>query len=88
VPCLPGGGEDLVEMKLKDGHVAGLKLCDPLAVDIRADHLMSRLGKTRASYQANVATTNHRETQAGISPKRFRNQTLALRSGIQALYFD
>jgi hypothetical protein len=75
-------------MRLKDGHSAGLKLGDPLAVDVRADHFMSCFCKTRPCHQADVATTNHREMQAGLSSKRFSSQTVASRSGIRTLNFD
>lgn len=79
---IPGGGEDPVEMRFKDGHAAGLKLRDPLAVDVRADHFMPCFCKTRPRYQADIATANHCEMQAGLSSKRLGSQTVASRSAI------
>jgi hypothetical protein len=61
------GSEHLVEMMLINGHTAGLELRDPCAIDIRANYLVSCFSETRSSYQANVATTNHREMQVGSS---------------------
>src|SRR6202521_1270083 len=64
--CFPRGSENLVKMRLINGHAAGLKLSDPCAIDVRANYLVSCFSETRSRYQADVATSNHREMQGEV----------------------
>jgi hypothetical protein len=57
-------------MVLVDGHAAGLQLRDALFVHVRADDFVSSFGQTCSRYQAYVATTNHRKTQAASPENR------------------
>ena len=43
---LVSGGENLVEMMLVDRNAAGVELGDALAIDVRANYLVPRLGET------------------------------------------
>jgi len=51
-------------MPLEYGDATRLEMGDAFRVDIRANHLMSRFGETRAGHKTNIATANYRDSQA------------------------
>ncbi len=53
-----GGGENLVEMMLVYRNAAGIELGDALAVDVRANDIVSGLGKASSGDETNVPTTD------------------------------
>src|SRR5258708_35922465 len=59
--------EDFVQVMLVDRHASRLKLRDPLLINVRANDIMPRFGETCAGHQADVTTSDYRETQ-GIPP--------------------
>jgi hypothetical protein len=52
---------------LVDGDAAGIEFSDAIAVNIRANHLVSGFGETSSGDQADVATSNNRKTQDELS---------------------
>src|SRR6266851_9679405 len=60
--------QDLVQVLLKDRYASGLEPRDPLLINVRKNDLMPRFGETCAGHQANITTSNYRETQS--SPPR------------------
>jgi hypothetical protein len=55
-----GGSQNLTEMIFVNGNLPGFQLRDSAGVNIRAHHIVTGFRETRASHQANVATTNYR----------------------------
>jgi len=55
---LVGGRENLIEVMFVDRHSAGVELCDTLAIDIRANYLVSCFGKTSSGHETHVTTTD------------------------------
>src|SRR6266436_7449407 len=60
--------QDLVQVLLKDRYASRLEPRDPLLINVRKNDLMPRFGETCAGHQANITTSNYRETQS--SPPR------------------
>jgi len=57
------GRENLVEMMFIDRNAAGIEFGDALAIDVRADYLVTCFGKTSSGDQADVSTTDDGKTQ-------------------------
>jgi hypothetical protein len=55
-------------MMLVDRDAAGIELGDALAVDVRANYLVTCLGKASTGHQTDVSTTDDGKTQDGPSP--------------------
>jgi hypothetical protein len=48
----------LAEVLLVDGDAAGIELGDTLAIDVRANNFVSRLGETSSGDESYVPTTD------------------------------
>ena len=67
--CFPGGGENLVEVMLVDRDAAGFELGDALAIDVRANYLVSGFGEASSGDETHVPTTDDGKTQDEFSPE-------------------
>jgi len=54
------GNKNFVEVLLVDGNLAGFQLRDAASINVRAHHVVARLGEARPGHQSNVTATNHR----------------------------
>lgn len=57
------GRENLVEMMFVDRNAAGIELGNALAIDVRADYLVTCLGKASSGDQTDVSTPDDGKTQ-------------------------
>ncbi len=54
-----GGRKNLIEMMFVDWDAAGIELGDTLAIDVRTNHVVPRLGETCAGDETHVPTANY-----------------------------
>ncbi len=59
-PAIARGNQNLVQVVLVDGNLAGLQLRDARSVDVRADHFMAGFRQARARNQTHITATDHR----------------------------
>ena len=55
---LPSGCEDLLKVMLVNRNAAGIELGDALPIDVRANYLVSGLGKTSSGDETYVPATD------------------------------
>ena len=63
VPRLACGSQNLFEMFFINGHATVLELSNAVAINVRANDLVPRLGQAGSGDESDVSTSNDRETQ-------------------------